>query len=384
MGVFVLSAALNYLDRQVLAALAPLLRGEFSLTNAQYGQVLAAFSITYAVCAPLAGLLIDRFGLNRGICVGVGLWSLAGVATGAANSIGGLFACRAALGVGESAGVPATGKALHLYLPARERALGNALSQIGLSAGAIVAPPLATWLALRHGWRSAFVVTGVLGFLWIPLWLWTSRKTAAVSEPSHAPVSPAGMLRDTRMLGFIVATFLSMTVYTLWTNWTTLYIKETYGTTLTKANWLAPLPYLFAYAGGMFGGWLSLRWIDAGMEALAARRRACLVSAVALLGTAAVPLMPTAVWAALAIAFSFFAISAWSVNLYTMPLDAFGMERAAFGMAVLTSAYGAMQTVISPLLGAMIDRYGYPPVLVAVSLLPLAAWSILQGTRRRA
>jgi MFS transporter, ACS family, hexuronate transporter len=186
------------------------------------------------------------------------------------------------------------------------------------------------------------------------------------------------------MLGFIAATFLSMTVYTLWTNWTTLYIKETYGTTLKEANWLAPLPYLFAYAGGMFGGWLSLRWIDAGMEALAARRRACLVSAVALLATAAVPLMPTAVWGALAIAFSFFAISAWSVNLYTMPLDAFGMERAAFGMAVLTSAYGAMQTVISPLLGAMIDRYGYPPVLLAVSLLPLAAWSVLQGTARPA
>ncbi len=385
MGVFVLSGALNYLDRQVLAALAPLLRTEFGLSNADYGSVLAAFSIAYAVCSPIAGLCIDRFGLNRSISVAVGLWSLAGAATGFVNGLSSLLMCRTALGAAESAGVPASGKAIHLHLPAEERALGNALSQIGLSVGAIVAPPLATWLALRHGWRSAFLVTGFVGLLWIPLWLWTSKKAPGTRvEPQRNSAGPGELLRDGRMWGMIAATVLSMTVYTLWTNWTTLYIKETYGTTLTEANWLAPLPYLFAYAGGLIGGWLSLRWMKKGMNALAARRRACLASALALLATAAVGIMPTAVWAAVAIAFSFFAVSAWSVNLYTMPLDAFGAERAAFSVAVLTAAYGAMQAVVSPLLGAMIDHYGYTPVFVIVSVLPLAAWGILEGTTRRA
>ncbi len=140
-SVFVLSSSLNYLDRQILAALAPLLRAEFHLTNAGYGQVLAVFSISYAACSPVAGLLIDRFGLNRGISLGVGLWSLAGVATGFVRNLAGLLSCRAVLGAAESSGVPAVGKALHKYLPAKERALGNALSQIGLSVGAIVAPP---------------------------------------------------------------------------------------------------------------------------------------------------------------------------------------------------------------------------------------------------
>ena len=97
-GVFVLSSTLNYLDRQILAALAPLLRQEFSLTNADYGWVLAVFSITYAVSSPLAGLLIDRFGLNRGISLGVGLWSLAGIATGFTRNLTGLLGCRAVLG----------------------------------------------------------------------------------------------------------------------------------------------------------------------------------------------------------------------------------------------------------------------------------------------
>jgi ACS family hexuronate transporter-like MFS transporter len=384
MGVFVLSSALNYLDRQILAALAPLLRAEFNLSNADYGQILTAFSITYALCSPLAGLFVDRVGLNRGVSLGVGAWSLAGIATGFVNGLRGLLACRAALGVAESSGIPATGKALHKYLLPRERALGNAVSQIGLSIGAIVAPPLATWLALRHGWRSAFIVTGLLGFVWIPLWLSTARRVPASQlQPGGPRVQLSEMLRDSRLWGFIIANFLSMTVYTLWTNWTTLYLVEEQKATLVTANWLASIPAFFAYLGGLSGGWLSLRWMNAGLEALEARRRVCLVSALALLATAAVPLMPSAAWATVAISLSFFSIASWSVNLYTMPLDAFGGEHAAFGVSMLTFAYGAMQAVVSPLFGAVIDRYGYTPVFVFVSLMPMAAYGILRLTARR-
>jgi ACS family hexuronate transporter-like MFS transporter len=384
LGVFVLSAALNYLDRQILAALAPVLRSEFDLSNTDYGLVLAAFSVAYAICSPLAGLFIDRFGLNRGISLGVGFWSLAGIATGFVGELRGMVVCRAALGVAQSSGIPAAGKATHKYLPPNERAFGPAITQIGLSAGAIIAPPLATWFALRHGWRSAFVATGLLGFAWIPLWLWTARKAPAADvQPSGPGLRVSEVLRDSRLWGFVLANVLSMTVYTLWTNWTTLYLKEAHRITLVEANWLAAIPPFFAYAGGLCGGWLSMRWMNAGCEALEARRRVCLVSALALLATAAVPLMPNAGWAAAAISLSFFSITAWSVNLYTMPLDAFGGERAAFGVSMLTAAYGAMQAVASPLIGAMIDRFGYTPVLVSVSFLPLAAYGILKLTVRR-
>jgi ACS family hexuronate transporter-like MFS transporter len=381
-GVFVLSSALNYLDRQILAALAPVLRAEFHLSNADYGKVLAVFSLTYAACSPVAGLLIDRFGLNRSISIGVGAWSLAGVATGFVRNLSGLLACRAVLGAAESSGVPAVGKALHRYLPAKERALGNALSQIGLSAGSILAPPLATWFALRHGWRSAFVFAGLLGFCWIPLWLWVSPKApAAESGPARAPQAGT-LLRDVRLWGFVAANVVSMPVYTLWSNWTTLYLKDAHGLSLVKANLLAPVPSFFAYAGGLFGGWLSLRWISRGLRPLEARRRACLASALALLGTAAVPLMPGPLWATAAISLSFFSITAWSVNLYTMPLDAFGGERAAFSVSLLTGAYGAMQAAVSPLIGGMIDRYGYGPVFVIVAAAPAAAYGILHLTRQ--
>ncbi len=382
-GVFVLSSALNYLDRQILAALAPLLRTEFHLSNAGYGLVLAAFSVAYAACSPAAGLLIDRFGLNRGVSVGVGLWSLAGVATGFVRNLGGLVTCRVVLGAAESSGVPAVGKALHKYLPSKERALGNAVSQVGLSVGAILAPPLATFFALRYGWRSAFLATGLAGFCWIPLWLWVSRKApAVVAEPLRISGVKV-LLRDMRLWGFVVANVLSMPVYTLWTNWTTLYLKDVHGLTLVKANLLAPVPAFFAYAGGIFGGWFSLQWIAKGTEALEARRRVCLVSASVLLLTAAVPLMPGPVWTTAAISLSFFSIAAWSVNLYTMPLDAFGGEKAAFSVSLLTGAYGAMQAVVSPMIGSSIDRFGYNPVFLAVAITPAAAYGILHLTRQK-
>src|SRR5579862_7939238 len=114
-GIFFLSSSINYLDRQSLATLAPLLRTEFHLNNTEYGWILAAFSITYAAAAPFAGLLIDRIGLNRGITLAVGLWSLAGMATGFTRGLGSLVACRAWLGIAEAGGIPAAGKAMHEY-----------------------------------------------------------------------------------------------------------------------------------------------------------------------------------------------------------------------------------------------------------------------------
>src|SRR5207248_8374210 len=121
---------------------------------ADYGWIVSAFSITYATCAPLSGLLIDRIGLNRGITLAVGLWSLAALSTGWVRGFGGLLMCRAALGVAEAGGIPAAGKAIQQYLRASERALGNSLNQAGVSLGLILAPAIATWLAVRFDWRA--------------------------------------------------------------------------------------------------------------------------------------------------------------------------------------------------------------------------------------
>jgi len=381
LAVFVQSSAINYLDRQALATLAPLVRGEFHLSNAQYGLILTAFSITYAACAPLAGLLIDRAGLNRAISLAVALWSCAGIATGYTRGLAGLVGCRAVLGAAEAAGIPAAGKAIHQYLLPAERALGNAVNQAGVSLGLVLAPPLATWLAVQYGWRSAFLVTGVLGLLWIPLWHWAARRAPAGPTPRLDAVAGAGMLRDRRLWGFVLANALSMIGYSLWTNWTTLYLVEVHRLSLVAAAWYAWIPPLAATAGGAAGGWASLAWVRRGVPALDARFRVCLAAAAVGVAGAGIPLLPTPGWAAAGISLSIFAVAAFSVNMYTMPLDAFGPACAAFAVSILVASYGAVQALVSPAFGKIIDVYGYAPLCAASALAPLIACGVLEWTR---
>ena len=381
LAVFVLSSSINYLDRQTLAALAPLLQHEFQLTREQYGWILGAFSAAYAASAPMAGLLIDRIGLNRGISLAVGVWSCAGIATGFTRGLGGLVGCRVVLGAAEAGGIPAAGKAIHQYLRPAERALGNAVNQAGVSLGAMVAPPVAAWFAVKHGWRSAFVASGVLGLAWIPLWNWAARRVRAPAAAK--PESGAGMrlLRDRRLWAFVAANALSMVGYSLWTNWTTQYLVDEHRLTLSQSAWYAWIPPVFALAGGFAGGWLSRRFIERGLPAMAARFRVCLAAAVVSLGTLAIPAAHTPVWASAGISLSIFAVAAFSVNMYSLPLDAFGSARAAFAVSILVSSYGAVQFLISPLFGRLADLHNWTALTAAAAFTPLAACAVLWGTR---
>jgi MFS transporter, ACS family, hexuronate transporter len=381
LAVFVLSTAINYLDRATLSALGPVLTDEFHLSNAQWGLIGSAFSLTYAASAPFAGWLIDRIGLNRAITFAVGLWSGAGIATGLTIGLGELVGCRAILGAAEAAGIPAAGKAIHQYLRPGERALGNAVNQAGVSLGSVVAPLLATWIALRSGWRHAFVVTGVLGLAWIPLWLWVSRRAPAAPVPPQPRAANAAMLRDRRLWVFAAANALSMVGYFFWFLWTSKYMVDVYRLTLQQAAWYVWIPPVFACCGGFLGGWLSLRFVARGRAAPAARFRVCLAASVVSLAAAALPWAPTPAWGAAGISVSIFAVAAFSVNMYTLPLDTFGAAPAAFAISILVSSYGAISTILGPAIGTVIDHRGYSPVTVVVAFTPLMACAVLWFTK---
>jgi ACS family hexuronate transporter-like MFS transporter len=379
-GVFVLSSSLNYLDRQLLAALAPTLRGEFQLSNEQYGLVVSVFAIVYALVAPAAGWFIDRAGLNLGAGIAVALWSLAGSATAWTRSFSGLLACRTVLGAAEAAGIPAAGKANATYLAPRELALGTAFNQVGITLGSVAAPLLVTLMQPRYGWRSTFAVCGALGFLWIPLWWFTSKRIPGHTPDRRAAGEGTGdLLRDRRFWGLALANAFVMTLYALWSNWTTLYFVQERHMTQDQANQqFAWIPAVFATAGGFFGGVMSYRWIRAGMDVLRARMRIGWISAVILLATAAVPLMPHPALAAAAISLSFFWTLAISTNVYALPIDLFGPARAGLGVAALTSSFGLMTAFLSPWIGSVVDRVGFAPVCVVLSAMPLVGVGILR------
>jgi ACS family hexuronate transporter-like MFS transporter len=380
-SVFVVSSTLNYLDRALLATLAPLLMAELHFNQRGYGLLISAFSIAYAAVSLATGWFLDRAGVNRGISVAVTWWSIAATCTGLVRSLPGLALCRAALGIGESAGVPAVGKLNGIYLKPEERALGAAVNQIGLSAGLALAP-LFIPTAQTHGWRVPFVLTGLVGFIWIPVWAAIQRGI----PPQFGDTGPkqrAGfsLLRDCNLLLLVVANVLWMGSYSLWSNWTTLYLIHVDNLTLAESLHYVWIPPLISNLGGFFGGWLSLAWMRRKTSAITARRRAIWVSAAGSLATLLLPLMPNAAWATGIISVSFFFALAGSVNIYALPIDLFGAARSGLAIAALTCAFGILQTGISPLIGWLGDRHLYQQVVWITTLPLIAGATVLYALR---
>jgi MFS transporter, ACS family, hexuronate transporter len=379
-SVFILASVLNYLDRQILATMADIWRtqGEFSFTLDDYGLLLSVFSIAYALGALFAGWFIDRVGLNRGATVAVAVWAVASFGTGSSHSVRELLVWRALLGVSEASAIVAVTKAVAMYLLPPERAVGQAMSQLGLSLGAGIAPAFAVYFSYRYSWHWAFYSAGILSLAWIPIWLITARAIPPVSLPRAGQATHSfGLLRDPKLWALMVANMLGMTLFSLWTNWVPTYLVHVHHLTPEQAShytWIVPI---CGYFGGFLGGVISWRLVRRGHTPIAARKRACLISALFLLGTMAVPLMPTAALATFGISFSFFWVSSWSVNHYTLPIDIYGASRAAFGAAALVFTYGVMQSIISRPLADVIEKFGFAPVCFAFALCPIAGYFLV-------
>ena len=377
-SVFILASVLNYLDRQILATMVDIWRArpEFPFTYDDYGLLLSVFSIAYAGSALFAGWFIDRVGLNRGTILAVAVWAVASFGTGSSHSVRELLIWRAVLGAAEASAIAAVTKAVAMYLLPPERAVGQAMSQLGLSLGAGLAPAFAVYFSYRYSWHWSFYAAGLLSLAWIPAWLATSRAI----PPAIAPLQPAtasssfGLLRDPRLWALMVANMLGMALYSLWANWAPTYLVRVQHLTPPEAShytWIVPIS---GYFGGLLGGLISWRFVSRGRTPVAARKRACLISALLLLPTMAIPLAPNPALATLGMSLSFFWVCSWSVNHYTLPIDIFGPRHAAFGGASLVFAYGVMQSIISRPLADVIENVGFAPVCVAFAVLPIVGY----------
>ncbi len=359
---------------------------ELHFNQTQFGLLISVFSITYAASSLFAGWLLDRFGINRTISGAIGWWSLAAIGNGVARSLPALAFCRAALGVGESAGVPAVGKLNGIYLKPEERALGAAANQIGLSLAGVVGP---LWIgyAIIHGWRVPFVINGLLGLVWIPVWLAVSRAIPARYQDQELVVaadsqsSRLAILGERNLLLLVLANVLWMAGYSLWSNWTTLYLIHVHHITLRETAAYVWIPPLISNLGGFFGGWLSLRWMKRGGQALYARRKAVWISALCSLLALLLPFAPNAAWATAGISLSYFFALAGSVNIYALPIDLYGPERSGVALGALTLSFGLLQTVISPLIGKLGDHNLYAQVIWIATVPLLLSSLVLMGCR---
>jgi len=222
---------------------------------------------------------------------------------------------------------------------------------------------------------------GALGLVWVPLWLFTAKRVPARAERTARPSGGLReILRDRRLWGLVVSTFFMMSLFTLWTNWTTLYFVEQWHLSQEEANrGFAWIPHVVSIVGAFFGGWMAFHWIRGGTEVLAARMRVCWIcSLAALVSTAVIPLLPTISLAAAGVSVSAFWAICITTNLYAMPIDMFGPARAGFGVAALTSAYGVTQTFLSPAIGTVVDHFGFNGVCLGMAALPLIGVVILR------
>jgi len=266
-----------------------------------------------------------------------------------------------------------------MYLRPPERAVGTAMGQLGLSLGAGLAPHFAVYFSYNYSWRFCFFAVGALSILWIPIWLSTSKAVRPIFEQGAGGHKlNSEMIRDRRIWAMVFCNFTAMTIYSLWTNWTPTYLVKVHHLTPAEArnySWIVPI---CGYFGALLGGTISWRLIRSGFEPVEARKRVCLMASIMLLSTAAIPFLSTPALATLGMSLSYFCISAWSANMYTIPVDMFGAERAAFGIAALLLAYGGMQAILSRPLGQIIDQHGFLPVCATFAFCPLIAQFVMQ------
>jgi ACS family hexuronate transporter-like MFS transporter len=367
------ATTVNYIDRQILALLKPILDVEIGWSNEQFGLVNAAFQAAYAIGLLAFGAFIDRFGTKIGYAVSIAAWSVAALGHALVGSVSGFFGARIALGLGEGGNFPSAIKAVALWFPKRERALATALFNSGANVGAIVAPAAVPWLALTFGWRSAFVAAGIAGLLWLFLWVpWYNvpdriktlraselayiRSDADAQQSDEAKIRWLPILRRRQAWAFIVAKFLTDPVWWFFLIWLPDYFKKTRGLSI-KDSWAHLVTiYSIVTVLSILGGWLSGFLARRGMSVSRARKVAMVLFACAVLPIFGVTQVGN--WfAVVLIGIAGAAHQAWSANLFTSASDMFP-KKAVASVVGLGGMAGSLGGILFPIFsGKLLDRF---------------------------
>jgi len=327
------ATSINYIDRQILGILAPTLQNSIGWTEAQYGYIIGAFQLAYAIGLVVVGRMVDRLGSRIGFAVIMCFWSLASMAHALAASAFGFGTARFLLGLGESGSFPAALKATAEWFPQRERSLATGIFNSGTSVGAILAPATIPWITLKFGWRAAFLATGILGAIWIIWWLARYQKPA-----SHLHVSPAelrhiqeervepeaplpwnALLAYRQTWAFAAAKFLTDPIWWFYLYWLPKFFEGRYHLGLSRIGLPLIVIYTVSAAGSIAGGWLPVRFHKMGRSMAQARLLAMLIC-----GSLVLPVFlvsrASSMWMAIGLlSLAVGAHQGWSTNLFTTP-----------------------------------------------------------------
>lgn len=407
------ATTINYVDRQVLSILKPVLSGSvlhlqpllpgwptteasINLTDQQYGNILAAFQIAYALGVVFAGRLVDRLGCRKGYPIVTGLWSLAAMGHALVRTVLGFSVARFLLGLGESGNFPAAIKATAEWFPPRERALATGIFNSGASVGAILAPLAVPWVALHFGWRAAFLITGIFSAAWIVWWSIRYRRPHEAMDwtRGHIVVAPPvsavawwKLLRYRQAWGFMLGKFLTDPVWWFFLFWLPQYFHSRFGLNLAKLGPPLVVVYVVSTVGSVYGGWLPKGYIKLGMELKPARFAAMLTCAVLV-----VPIVVagglTSEWVAVGLlSLAAAAHQGWSANIFTTASDMFPAEHVGTVVSFGQVAGALGGAIFQPVAGHILQlTHSYVPLFLYSGCAYLVALVLLRtlapGLRR--
>ncbi|GAB2589132.1 MFS transporter [Spirosoma areae] len=407
-----LATTINYVDRQVLSFtmtddlfrkemldMAPdavLTKEATDRFKVLYGDVDAAFKFAYAIGFLLVGWLIDRIGTKRGFALGIIVWSIAAVLTGFVNTIGGLRWVRALLGLGEAANFPSSIKTVAEWFPRRERSFANGLFNAGANVGIILTALVVPYLILQFGWRSSFIVTGILGLALLFFWWFNYSKPEQNPKLSAAElayirsddekvaplkVSWGRLLGYKQTWAFAVGKFMADPIWWFYMSWLPDFFNsnDAFDQKLDLKSFGVPflIIYVVSDAGSVFFGWLSTQLMNRGWSANRARKTTMLICAVCV-----VPIFFAAQTSSLTVAIALIALATaahqgWSANMYTFASDLFPKSVVA-SVTGIGGMFGAVGGILLALLaGRIITAFGYLPMFIIASCSYLIALIII-------
>ncbi len=341
------ATSLNYMDRQVIGLLKPTLENSIGLTEVNYGYIVAAFQVAYAVGLVGAGRLVDRLGPRVGYSLFRGVWSLAGMAHALARSALGFGVARFFLGLGEAGNFPTAVKTVANWFPQSERSLATGIFNSGATVGAIIAPAIIPWITLRFGWRAGFLTTGLFSMLWIAGWLRNYRKpsehpTLTSAELHHicreadAQIDPdipwLKLLTYRQTWAFSIAKFLTDPIWWFYLFWLPSFFDSRFHLGLSRLGLPLIIVYNVSAIGSIGGGWLPALFSGGNRDAAKARMSAMLICACLVLPIFTAGSLKSE-WAAIGLlSLAAAAHQGWSANLFTTASDMF--PRSAVGAVV--------------------------------------------------
>ena len=390
-----LSTVINYIDRQTLSVLAPILKEELRWTNSDFALIVIAFRIAYSFGQTASGRMLDRIGTRTGLTLTVAFYSVVAMLTSLATGLRSFAAFRFLLGLGESANWPGATKAVAEWFPRRESGWAVALFDSGSSIGAALAPFIVLWVYQATGsWRPAFIVTGALGFLWIPLFRWLYRSpeehprlsaaeredilrnradgALAADASAAAPLSYSILLSLPQTWGIILGKALTDPVWFFITDWFAIFIVSR-GFKLEDSLLAFWVPFLAADLGNFFGGGVSSALIKRGWSVGAARKAVVVFGALGMLMLIPAIYVTSLPWLAGCFAVATFAYAALSTMVLNLPADLYPTRSVASVSGLGGTAAGIGTIAATYATGVIADRYSFEPILIGASIIPLFA-----------